>query len=308
MARLNHGETKTIFASGPSAGARLTVVALISIAMMVADHRSGQMEMVRNTISVLLYPLQQAVNVPALFTGWLSESLVSRETLQADNRRLRQRQFLTTAQLQKLTVLEAENRRLRRLLDSSARLPQRAIIAELLNVADDPYRHQIVVSKGSRQGVYIGQPVLDASGIVGQIMHAGPISATGLLITDPSHALPVQVDRNGLRGIVVGTGGYGELNLPYLPVNADIEVDDLLITSGLGGRFPSGYPVARVTRVDRDPGRPFAIIRAQPTSQLDRIREVLLLGSPPVEPPPADTTDSGPGQPPPDHDTPGDTQ
>lgn len=260
---------------------RMTVVGVLSVALMVGDHRYEQVEMIRNTLSVLLYPLQQAVNTPALMAGWLSEEFTSRETLQGENQRLRQMQFLTTAQLQKLTVLEAENRRLRRLLDSAARLPERAIIAELLNVADDPYRHQIVVGKGSRQGVYIGQPILDASGVVGQIMHAGPLSSTGLLITDPNHALPVQVDRNGLRGIVVGTGRYTELQLPYLPVNADIQEGDLLITSGLGQRFPSGYPVARVVSVNRDPGRPFALIGAAPTAELDRIREVLLLAAPP---------------------------
>ena len=226
---------------------------------------------------MLIYPLQQAVNVPQRVAGWLTEELTSREDLQEENQRLRQKQFLTAAQLQKLTILEVENRRLRRLLDSAAQLPERAIIAELLNVAADPYRHQIVVSKGTTQGAYVGQPILDASGVVGQVMHTGPLSSVGILITDPSHALPVQVDRNGIRGIVLGTGRYDELELPYVPNNADIRPGDLLITSGLGGRFPRGYPVAQVAEVAPDPGRPFARIIARPTTQLDRIREVLLL-------------------------------
>jgi rod shape-determining protein MreC len=250
---------------------------------MVGDHRLTQVEIIRSSLSVLIYPLQQLVNIPALIASRMSEKFASREALQAENERLRQLHFLTSAQLQKLTVLEAENRRLRRLLDSAARLPERAIIAELLSVASDPYRHQIVIGKGSRRGVFVGQPILDANGIVGQVLHAGPLSATGLLITDRNHALPVQVDRNGLRGIVVGTGRYRSLELPYLPINADIQEGDLLITSGLGGRFPSGYPVARVVKVERDPARPFARIEAAPTAELDRIREVLLLTAPPAQ-------------------------
>ena len=140
------------------------------------------------------------------------------------------------------------------------------------------------MSKGTSQGAYVGQPILDANGVVGQIMHAGPASSVGVLVTDPSHALPVQVDRNGIRGIVLGTGRYGELKLPYIPNNTDIRPGDLLITSGLGGRFPRGYPVARVAEVAPDPGRPFARIVAEPTTQLDRIREVLLLMPPEPEP------------------------
>lgn len=257
---------------------------------MAGDHRHEHLDYLRGTLSVLIYPLQQAVSVPGRVVGWLSEEVTSREDLQRENRRLRQKQFLTTAQLQKLNVLEAENRRLRRLLDSAAHLPERAIIAELLSVASDPYRHRIVVSKGTAQGTYIGQPILDANGVVGQIMHTGPATSVGVLVTDPSHALPVQVDRNGIRGIVLGTGRYGELELPYVPNNADIRAGDLLITSGLGGRFPRGYPVARVAEVAPDPGRPFARIVARPTTQLDRIREVLLLM--PLEPEPREGSEN----------------
>jgi rod shape-determining protein MreC len=227
-------------------------------------------------------PLQQVVNAPTSMVRWLSDTLMSREELQEENRRLRQRNFLTTAQLQKLTVLEAENRRLRTLLESAANIPQRAIIAELINVDDDPYRHRILVGKGTTHGVRRGQPVLDANGVVGQIMHAGPLASTAVLITDPSHALPVQVDRNGLRGLLLGTGRFDRLELPHVPNNADVQVGDLLITSGLGGRFPRGYPVARVVSVEPDPGQPFARIVARPTTELDRIREVLLLINEPL--------------------------
>lgn len=282
MAKLKQTETKTIFMRGPSAGVRLALFALISVLLMMVDHRYMHLESARGVLSLVVMPLQEAVNTPTALVNWLSKTLMTRESLQEENRRLRQRNFLTTAQLQKLTILEAENRRLRTLLDSAATIPQKAIIAELINVDDDPYRHRILLSKGTTHGVRVGQPVLDANGVVGQILHAGPLTSTAVLITDPSHALPVQVDRNGLRGLLAGTGRYDRLELPNVPNNGDVQVGDLLITSGLGGRFPRGYPVARVESVDPDPGQPFAHIVAQPTTELDRIREVLLLINEPL--------------------------
>jgi len=277
LALLKQGENKALFMNGPPTGVRALFFGLVSIVLMTVDHRHHHLETVRGALSLVVYPLQQMVNVPTRLVGWASDEFTSREDLQEENRRLRQKQFLTEAQLQRLTVLEAENRRLRRLLGSAENLPERAIIAQLVSVDDDPYRHRILVSKGTRDGTYVGQPLLDAHGVVGQIMHAGPISSTALLITDPDHALPVQIDRTGMRGVVLGSGIYGELELPYVPNNSDVELGDMLITSGLGGRFPAGYPVAKVARVERDRGRPFARIIAHPTAALDRIREVLLL-------------------------------
>lgn len=256
---------------------------------MTIDHRQHHLESVRGALSLVVYPLQQIVNIPTGLVGWASDEFTSRELLQEENRRLRQKQFLTEAQLQRLTVLEAENRRLRRLLGSAEDLPEQTIIAQLVSVDADPYRHRIVVAKGTRDGAYVGQPLLDAHGVVGQIMHAGPVSSTALLITDPDHALPVQVDRTGMRGVVLGTGIYGELELPYVPNNSDVQEGDLLITSGLGGRFPAGYPVARVARVEPDRGRPFARVIAHPTAALDRIREVLLVDHRPAPEPSPDT-------------------
>lgn len=277
MALLKQGESKALFVNGPPTGVRALFFGLLSIALMTVDHRQHHLESVRGALSLVVYPLQQIVSVPTRLVGWASDEFTSRDDLQQENRRLRQMQFLTEAQLQRLTVLEAENRRLRRLLGSAENLPERAIIAQLVSVDADPYRHRILVAKGTRDGAYVGQPLLDAHGVVGQIMHAGPVSSTALLITDPDHALPVQIDRTGMRGVVLGSGIYGELELPYVPNNSDVQVGDLLITSGLGGRFPAGYPVAKVARVERDRGRPFARIVAHPTAALDRIREVLLL-------------------------------
>ncbi len=277
MAPLRQGEIKSLFMGAPSTGVRAILFGILSIFLMTLDHRHHHLETLRGALSLVVYPLQQAVGIPTRLVGWASDEFTSRESLQEENRRLRQMQFLTTAHLQRLTVLEAENRRLRRLLGSADNLPEKTVIAEVVTVDADPYRHRIVLAKGTRAGVYVGQPLLDAQGVVGQVMHAGPISSTALLITDPSHALPIQVDRTGMRGLVLGTGRYGELELPYVPNNTDVREGDLLITSSLGGRFPRGYPVAVVDRVEPDPGRPFARILARPTAALDRIREVLLV-------------------------------
>ena len=173
--------------------------------------------------------------------------------------------------------MQVENQQLRALLESSKTIGERVLIAELLSVDLDPYKREIVINKGSREGVYAGQPIIDASGVMGQVVHVGPFSSTALLITDPSHALPVQVNRNGLRAIAVGVGSENYIELPHLPNNADILVGDLLVSSGLGCVFPTGYPVGRITQIDTDPSLPFAKVIAEPTARLNRSREVLLV-------------------------------
>jgi rod shape-determining protein MreC len=162
-------------------------------------------------------------------------------------------------------------------LDSSFKVGDRVLIAELISVEQDPFRQQVLINKGSTSGLFVGQPVVDASAVVGQITHTSPFNASVLLITDAAHALPVQVSRNGLRTIALGTGLINRLELPHLPNNADIQVGDRLTTSGMGGSFPPGYPVAEVIDVKRVPGQPFASVIAQTTAHLDRIREVLLV-------------------------------
>ena len=181
------------------------------------------------------------------------------------------------ARLQQFEALEAENMRLRDLVGSSFKIGDRVLIAELLAVDLDPYKQQVVINQGSLAGVFVGQPVLDANAVMGQVIQVTPMTSTVLLITDASHALPVQVNRNGLRTIAFGTGRIHELELPHLPHNADIREDDLLVTSGLAGHFPPGYPVARVTQVNREPGEPFATVIATPSAHLERTREVLLV-------------------------------
>jgi len=244
---------------------------------MVMDHKYKSLESVRAGLSVVVYPIQFTVDLPGNLSDWFSESLASRRRLREENQSLRTQQIMQQVQLQKLAALEAENIRLRELLDSSFKVGEKVLIAELLSVNLDPYKHQIVINKGELHDVYAGQPLLDAKGVMGQIVHAGPYTSTAMLITDTSHAIPVQVNRNGLRTIAIGTGTINRLELPYIPNNADIQPGDLLITSGLGGHFPPGYPVARVTAVQHDPGHTFSQVAATPLAELNRSREVLLV-------------------------------
>lgn len=256
---------------------RLVVCALLSIVMMVADHRYHHLEAVRDTLSTLLYPLHYLIQVPAYSRTWISEHLARRSDLLAENADLRRQQLLMSAQLQKLTALEAENRRLRALLESSTQHQERLLVAELLRIDFDPYRRRILLNRGSQHGVQIGQVLLDAQGVVGQIIHANRLTSEAILITDPNHALPVQVVRNGLRTLAQGTGDPQELELSNVLNNADIRVGDRLISSGLDGRFPHGYPVATVTSVAFDPARPYARIKARPLTPLDRSQEFLII-------------------------------
>jgi rod shape-determining protein MreC len=256
---------------------RLLGFALLAVGAMLLDHRGSYLEPLRGALATVVYPLQYVIQLPVDLGATLQRRLAEQETLLAENRRLRQQQLFQSAQLQKLTALEAENRRLRALLESSTQLRERVLIAELMTIDFDPYRHRILLNKGSLHGVHIGQPLLDQRGVVGQIVHANPLTASAILITDPNHALPVQINRNGMRTLALGSGDFQQLRLPFVPNNHDIRLGDLLITSGLGGRFPRGYPVAEVTEVAFDPGSPFARISARPTAQLDRIREVLLV-------------------------------
>ncbi len=214
---------------------------------------------------------------PAHFSDWLSDTTATHQDLLGENQQLQRDNLELQAKLQKLQSLEAENLRLRNLLDSSFKVGERVLIAELSAVELDPYSQKVVINKGSRSGVFAGQPVLDAHAVMGQVVHTSSVNSTVLLITDASHALPVQVLRNGLRTVVVGTGEINNLSLPFLPRNADIRKGDLLMTSGLGGKFPPGYPVARITKVTLEAGQHFATIEAEPLAHLDRSREVLLV-------------------------------
>jgi len=253
------------------------VLVAFSAVLMVMDHKYKNLESVRDALSVLVYPIQLSVEIPGSISDWFSESLATRRKLQEEIDSLRTQQIVQNAQMQKLAALEIENIRLRELLDSSFEIGEKVLIAELMSVNLDPYKHQVVINKGELHDVYPGQPLVDADGVMGQIVHAGPFTSTAILITDTSHAIPVQVNRNGLRSIALGSGAINRLELPYIPNSADIQPGDLLTTSGLGGRFPPGYPVALVETVDHDPGSAFSRVIATPIAHLNRSREVLLV-------------------------------
>ena len=250
---------------------------VLSIALMVLDHRFAHLQQLRNALAFVTYPLHLLADLPVTASLWLQEATATRSALVDDNETLRTQNLKLRAELQKFAALQAENVRLRNLLDASYKVGDRVLIAELAAVDLDPYRQQVVINKGSASGAYEGQAVLDADAVMGQVIQVTPFSSTVLLITDPSHSIPVQVLRSGLRTIAVGSGQINQLNLPYLPTNSDIREGDQLVTSGLGGKFPAGYPVAKITRINRSPDNAFAQIVAEPNAHLDRSREVLLV-------------------------------
>jgi len=226
---------------------------------------------------VIVYPLQVGVDQP--FAAWrrASEFLASHEALREDNARLRNEVRSYAVRLQRMATLEAENDRLRAMLDSSERVADRMLVGEILSVDPDPYRQRFTINRGVLSGAYVGQALLDADGVVGQIDVVDALTSQAILISDVNHGLPVAVNRTGLRTIALGTGETGLLNLPYVTNSADIQEGDLLVTSGLGGVFPPGYPVGLVTVVQRRPGQSFARVLARPSAGLDRVREVLLV-------------------------------
>ncbi|MEE9141215.1 MAG: rod shape-determining protein MreC [Gammaproteobacteria bacterium] len=277
MPALKYSRPKPLFYRGPSLLTRFVLWTVLSVALMVLDHQRGALDAIRSVLTVVVYPIRLAVDLPFRVADWTIESLTTRAALLDENRTLKREQIENRVRLQRLAAVEAENARLRALLDSSAQLPDRVRIVGILAVDLDPNRQQIVIDKGTRDGVYDGQALVDAFGVVGQTVNSGPLDAEAILITDSDHALPVQVLRNGTRTIAFGTGLPKELSLPFLPNNADILEGDLLVTSGLGGRFPAGYPVATITKIERSQEQPYANVRAEPAAALERVREVLLI-------------------------------
>lgn len=260
----------------PSVAAKAVFFVALSIATMMLDHERRHLDAVRAALAVAVYPLRAAVDAPFAVAHWLGTTLASREALIEENQALLAERMHLRVRLQRMAALEAENVRLRALMQSARMLEHRVLVAEILQVDLDPFRHRVVIDKGARDGVHLGQPVLDAGGIMGQVTAVDSLGAEVILITDPSHAIPVEVVRNSVRTIAIGTGELDRLELPYLPNSADIEPGDMLVSSGLGGRFPRGYPVGTVVTVAREPTRAFAHITARPAAALDRSREVLL--------------------------------
>lgn len=247
---------------------------------MVVDARFEALKPVRSQLGMLLTPLYYVADLPVRAWDTLYLQLTSRADLIAENERLRAEALLAKRKLQKLAALTEQNVRLRELLNSSELLDEKVLVAELIGIDPNAFSQRILIDKGERDGVFLGQPVLDATGLMGQVVEVMPFTSRVLLITDVSHSLPVQVNRNGLRAIASGTGNSEWLELRHVSDTADIRVDDIIVSSGLGQRFPAGYPVGRVTYVNRDSSQPFAEVRVEPTAQLNRSRYLLLVFSP----------------------------
>lgn len=280
-----HRSTRT-----PALGLRFLLLAAMSILLLIADHRENHLETVRKALGAVVYPLRIVVDSPVSLWRWLQDTTAARNDLLLENSRLNAERLLTQARLQRFAALESENARLRAMLEATSRVRDQVQVAEIMSVSSNPFRHTLIIDKGTQDGVYDGQAMIDAKGVVGQIIEAGLLSAQGVLISDPDHALPVEVNRNGLRTIAVGTGAFDRLDLPFLPNNADIREGDLLVTSGLGGSFPPGYPVGVIAEVTRIPQGPFAQISARPAAALNQVREIMLIWS--GEAPPPEEVDS----------------
>lgn len=271
--------SNTHLARIPALGVRVLALMALSLLLMMLDHRQHHLDTVRRVIGATVYPILIIVDAPFRLWEWLAESTADRNELQLEVGRLQAERLLTRARLQQLTALRAENDRLRDLLEARTQIRDEIRVAKIMAVDANPYRHNIVIDIGSRDGVYDGQAIIDADGVIGQVLETGLATSQAILISDPSHALPVEVNRNGLRTIANGTGEFDRLDLPFLPNNADIREGDLLVTSGLGGAFPAGYPVAIVSSVNRIPQAPFADVTAVPSSALDQVREIMLIWS-----------------------------
>ncbi|MBN2978009.1 rod shape-determining protein MreC [Pseudomonas lactucae] len=270
---------KPLFAKGPSLGVRLLVLVVLSVALMVVDARFALLKPVRSQMSLVLMQTYWITDLPQRLYQGVASQFGSRTELVAENEKLKTENLLLQGRMQKLAALTEQNVRLRELLNSSALVNEKVEVAELIGMDPNPFTHRIIINKGERDGVVLGQPVLDARGLMGQVVELMPYTSRVLLLTDTTHSIPVQVNRNGLRAIASGTGNPERLELRHVADTADIKEGDLLVSSGLGQRFPAGYPVATVKEVIHDSGQPFAIVRAVPTAALNRSRYLLLVFS-----------------------------
>ncbi len=248
-----------------------------SLILMSVDHLSNYLDGVRSTLTVAVTPVVMVADLPGRTVDGVQDLLTTRDDMAQRIVDLESELLLMQARTEKMASLTAENNRLRALLGSAGKLEDNVLVAELIGVDPDPERHEIIIDKGSRENVFVGQPVLDASGLMGQVIEVGPFTSRVLLVSDPTHSVPVQVVRSNLRLIAQGGGSSRQLQLMHLQGTADIKVGDLLVSSGLGDRFPVGYPVGVVNRITHDPGEPFADATATPNALLDRTRHVLLV-------------------------------
>lgn len=268
---------RQLFAKRPLLELRATVLIVAALLLMVFDHYHHCVVPLRSALTVAVVPLQYLINEPVKLINWMDGEFSTREDLLQENARLHNEQILLQVRLQKLLALEKENVQLRALLNSSPKSSDKILMAQLLAVDLNPLSRQVVIDRGTSSGVYQDQPVLDAYGVTGQVVEVGQLTSRVMLITDSNSAVPVQIARNGMRAIAVGSGYSENLSLIHVPDTADVQVGDQLITSGLGLRFPPGYPVGEVISVTHISGRQFTDILIKPSAHLNRSSQVLLL-------------------------------
>lgn len=267
----------TIFTRGPSLNNRLALALTMSVVLMFLDFKLDAFSSSRVFLNSLMSPIQYLANLPGQFLEVSAQRFTSRQALIAENEQLTNKLLLMSEKLQRFEGLERENAQLRRLLDAPVRQDMRKMVAELMAVDNTPYSQQIVINKGAIDGVFLGQAILDERGIVGQVMEVGSTNSRVLLISDVTHSIPVRSVRNNARFIASGGGVIDELFLEHVSHSTDVEVGDVLVSSGLGDVFPEGYPVAEVTEVVRDESRPFAQVTVLPLARLNRLKYLLLL-------------------------------
>ena len=268
--------TPQFFKHGPSSLVRLVFFIQLSLALMVVDTHFKYLYEVRQTIAVVLYPIQNLAYLPTAISNLANNFFIARD-LADENAHFKQQHLIDSGKLQQFSALTIENEHLRKLLEATPRNKSKAILAEIRSVPRDPFNLTIILDKGSQNGAQNGQVIVDNLGVIGQITHAYPWSSEATLITDKDHSIPVQILRNGLRSVASGTGKYKTLELNYMANNVDIQEGDQIVTSGIGGVYPSGLPVALVSKVKRDISSTFAYINCTTIAGVDRNKQILIL-------------------------------
>ena len=256
---------------------RLVFTLIFSFGIMYLDFNGKYLNTLRSYLSAAVYPVHVLVNTPKNLFSAISGNINKQEKLDLINQDIKKENIILKSKIQQIYKLESENKRLRALLDSKPEHQNELIFAEIVSINNDVNKHRIMINKGSRENVYSGDVVSDSKGIIGQIIRDHIFGSEILLITDPEHAIPIEVARNGLRSIAIGVGNYDHIVLNYLPISADINKGDVLITSGLGGKYPEGYPVATVESIANLTGEPFLEIEAKPFAELQNINEVWVI-------------------------------
>lgn len=292
---LNREESSPLFAGTVAGTLRLLAYLALALVLMVLDHRNGWTWRVRYATAVVVEPLYRLAGAPSAGMHALATAFSERQALTEQNQRLREDLLLANAKLNRMASVAEQNQRLKELLDTQHSLELNVQLARVVGVDLGPAEHRLMIGSGANNGVKVGQPVIDARGVMGQVIHVLPSTAVVMLVTDPAHALPVTIERTGLRTIAYGARDGNGLILPDIPMAADVQPGDRLLTSGLGGRFPSGFPVGTITRVQPSATGMFLEATATPAADIDRSEDVLLLHDQ-AEPvgPPAPATPAGP--------------